>query len=191
MDSARGAGAADVGVVALDLSLGMPMIDFLVPARDAAVLIADYLDQSPLHRLGGIVGFSSAARQLPLDELRQVNWDFENGLDLAGALVLAATLLDGRHGRVVVLSSLDFRLVHNGTSATTRSRDPLEAGREDLAAMVASGLSVDLLWGGDRTHPASAHIERCAEIVTSHGGFVARLDDPHVTSRDYLMAKWS
>jgi uncharacterized protein with von Willebrand factor type A (vWA) domain len=93
-------------VLAIDLSLSMPMRDnFLAAKKVAMALQALIASRFPRDYLG-LVGFSATARQIRADELPGVSWDFAYGTNLQHALALARRMLANRPGskQVIVIT---------------------------------------------------------------------------------------
>jgi uncharacterized protein with von Willebrand factor type A (vWA) domain len=85
-------------VLAIDLSLSMPMRDnFLAAKKVALALQALIASQYPRDYLG-LVGFSATAREIRASELPEVSWDFAYGTNLQHALALSRRLLANRAG---------------------------------------------------------------------------------------------
>ena len=90
--------AAASTVLAVDLSLSMPMRDnFLAAKKVAIALQALIASQYPRDYLG-LVGFSATAREIKPSELPEVSWDFAYGTNLQHALALSRRLLAHRSG---------------------------------------------------------------------------------------------
>jgi uncharacterized protein with von Willebrand factor type A (vWA) domain len=93
-------------VLAIDLSLSMPMRDnFLAAKKVAMALQALIASRYPRDYLG-LVGFSATARQIRAEELPGVSWDFAYGTNLQHALALSRRLLANRPGskQVIVIT---------------------------------------------------------------------------------------
>jgi len=93
-------------VLAIDLSLSMPMRDnFLAAKKVAMALQALIASRFPRDYLG-LVGFSATARQIRPEELPEVSWDFAYGTNLQHALALSRKLLANRPGarQIIVIT---------------------------------------------------------------------------------------
>lgn len=94
-------------VLAVDLSLSMPMRDnFLAAKKVAIALQALIASQYPRDYLG-LVGFSATAREIKPRDLPEVSWDFAYGTNLQHALALSRRLLANRAGAKQVVLITD------------------------------------------------------------------------------------
>lgn len=85
-------------VLALDLSLSMPMADRFLPAKKLALALSTLLHSRFPHDYLGLLGFSEVARPMTVSELPQVSWDYVYGTNLAHALSVGRRMLAGRPG---------------------------------------------------------------------------------------------
>lgn len=94
-------------VLAVDLSMSMPMRDNFVPAKKMAMalhaLIASRFPRDYL----GIVGFSEVARRIEPEDLPTAMWDYVYGTNLQHALLLARTMLAHEHGTKQIIVVTD------------------------------------------------------------------------------------
>ncbi len=94
-------------VLAIDLSLSMPMRDnFLAAKKVAMALQALISSQFPRDYLG-IVGFSEVARELKPHQLPEVSWDFVYGTNMHHALLLSRRLLARQSGTKQIIMITD------------------------------------------------------------------------------------
>ena len=94
-------------VLALDLSLSMPMRDnFLAAKKVAMALHALITSQFPRDYLG-LVGFGELARELQAAQLPEVSWDYTYGTNMQHALVLARRMLARQSGTKQVIMITD------------------------------------------------------------------------------------
>ncbi|HEX6392074.1 MAG TPA: hypothetical protein VFZ97_01450 [Acidimicrobiales bacterium] len=94
-------------VLALDLSLSMPMRDnFLAAKKVAMALHALITSQFPRDYLG-LVGFGEIARELRAAQLPEVSWDYTYGTNMQHALVLARRMLARQQGTKQVIMITD------------------------------------------------------------------------------------
>jgi uncharacterized protein with von Willebrand factor type A (vWA) domain len=94
-------------VLALDLSLSMPMRDnFLAAKKVAMALHALITSQFPRDYLG-LVGFGELARELRAEQLPEVSWDYTYGTNMQHALVLARRMLAKQSGTKQVIMITD------------------------------------------------------------------------------------
>jgi len=93
-------------VLALDLSLSMPMRDNFLPAKKVALALHTLISSRYPHDYLGVVTFSEVAREVSPKDLPSVSWDFVYGTNLAHALCLARRMLAGQSGtkQVIVLT---------------------------------------------------------------------------------------
>ena len=94
-------------VLALDLSLSMPMRDnFLAAKKVAMALHALITSQFPRDYLG-LVGFGEVARELRAAQLPEVSWDYTYGTNMQHALMLARRMLARQGGTKQVIMITD------------------------------------------------------------------------------------
>ncbi len=94
-------------VLALDLSLSMPMRDnFLAAKKVAMALHALISTQFPRDYLG-LVGFGELARELQASQLPEVSWDYTYGTNMQHALMLARRMLARQSGTKQVIMITD------------------------------------------------------------------------------------
>ncbi len=94
-------------VVAVDLSMSMPMRDNFVPAKKMAMALHALISTRFPRDYLGIVGFSAVAREIPPEELPTAMWDYVYGTNLQHALLLARTMLSRQHGTKQVIVVTD------------------------------------------------------------------------------------
>jgi len=94
-------------VLALDLSLSMPMADRFLPAKKLALALATLLHARFPHDYLGLIGFSEVARPITVAELPAISWDYVYGTNLAHALALGRRMLAGRPGNRQLLVVTD------------------------------------------------------------------------------------
>jgi uncharacterized protein with von Willebrand factor type A (vWA) domain len=94
-------------VLALDLSLSMPMRgNFLAAKKVAMALHALITSQFPRDYLG-LVGFGELARELRAEQLPEVSWDYTYGTNMQHALMLARRMLARHSGTKQVIMITD------------------------------------------------------------------------------------
>ncbi len=94
-------------VVALDISLSMPMHGSFVAAKKVAVAMHALVSTRFPHDFLGFVGFSKRAREIKPAEIAEISWDLEHGTNIQHALQLARRMLSGRYGTKQVLLITD------------------------------------------------------------------------------------
>ncbi len=94
-------------VVAVDLSMSMPMRDNFVPAKKMAMALHALISTRFPRDYLGVVGFSAVAREIPPEELPTAMWDYVYGTNLQHALLLARTMLAHRDGTKQVIVVTD------------------------------------------------------------------------------------
>jgi len=94
-------------VLAIDLSLSMPMRDNFLAAKKTAIALHSLISGRYPSDYLGIVGFSEVARALRPDQLPEVSWDFVFGTNMQHALLLARRMLAGRPGTRQVMMITD------------------------------------------------------------------------------------
>jgi len=94
-------------VLAIDLSLSMPMRDNFLAAKKTAIALHSLISGRYPSDYLGIVGFSEVARALRPDQLPEVSWDFVFGTNMQHALLLARRMLAGRPGSRQVMMITD------------------------------------------------------------------------------------
>lgn len=94
-------------VLAVDLSLSMPMRDnFLAAKKTAMALHSLITTRYPTDYLG-LVGFGELARELSPRDLPEVSWDYTYGTNMQHALVLARRMLARQSGTKQVIMITD------------------------------------------------------------------------------------
>ena len=94
-------------VLAVDLSLSMPMRgNFLAAKKVAMALHALITSQFPRDYLG-LVGFGELARELKPEQLPEVSWDYTYGTNMQHALLLARRMLARRSGTKQIIMITD------------------------------------------------------------------------------------
>jgi uncharacterized protein with von Willebrand factor type A (vWA) domain len=94
-------------VLALDLSLSMPMRDNFLAAKKVAMALHSLITtQFPRDYLG-LVGFGEVARELKASQLPEVSWDYTYGTNMQHALVLARRLLARQSGTKQIILITD------------------------------------------------------------------------------------
>ncbi len=94
-------------VLAVDLSLSMPMRgNFLAAKKVAMALHALITTQFPRDYLG-LVGFGELARELRPEQLPEVSWDYTYGTNMQHALLLARRMLSRQSGTKQVIMITD------------------------------------------------------------------------------------
>jgi len=94
-------------VVAVDLSMSMPMRDNFVPAKKMAMALHALISTRFPRDYLGVVGFSAVAREISPEELPTAMWDYVYGTNLQHALLLARTMLSRQHGTKQVIVVTD------------------------------------------------------------------------------------
>jgi uncharacterized protein with von Willebrand factor type A (vWA) domain len=94
-------------VLALDLSLSMPMRDNFLAAKKVAMALHSLITtQFPRDYLG-LVGFGELARELRAEQLPEVSWDYTYGTNMQHALMLARRMLARQSGTKQVIMITD------------------------------------------------------------------------------------
>jgi uncharacterized protein with von Willebrand factor type A (vWA) domain len=94
-------------VVAVDLSMSMPMRDNFVPAKKMALALHALISARFPRDYLGIVGFSAVAREIPAEKLPTAMWDYVYGTNLQHAFLLARTMLARQHGTKQIIVVTD------------------------------------------------------------------------------------
>ncbi len=94
-------------VLAIDLSLSMPMRDNFLAAKKVAIALQALIASRYPRDYLGLVGFSATAREIRADELPEVSWDFAYGTNLHHALALSRRMLAHRSGSKQVIVVTD------------------------------------------------------------------------------------
>jgi uncharacterized protein with von Willebrand factor type A (vWA) domain len=94
-------------VLAVDLSMSMPMRDNFVPAKKMAMALQTLITSRFPRDYLGLVGFSEVAREIKPDELPTAMWDYVYGTNLQHALALSRRLLAHQHGTKQIIVVTD------------------------------------------------------------------------------------
>ena len=94
-------------VLAIDLSLSMPMRDNFLAAKKVAIALQALIATRYPRDYLGLVGFSATAREIRPEELPEVSWDFAYGTNLQHALALSRRMLSHRSGTKQIIVVTD------------------------------------------------------------------------------------
>jgi uncharacterized protein with von Willebrand factor type A (vWA) domain len=94
-------------VLAVDLSMSMPMRDNFVPAKRMAMALQTLISSKFPRDYLGIVGFSEIAREIRPDEVPTAMWDYVYGTNLQHALALSRRMLAHEHGTKQIIVVTD------------------------------------------------------------------------------------
>jgi len=94
-------------VLALDLSLSMPMRGSFVPAKKVAMAMQALISSKYRGDFFAMVGFSDVAREIKARELPEATWDYVHGTNMAHALAVSTELLASQRGTKQVLLVTD------------------------------------------------------------------------------------
>jgi uncharacterized protein with von Willebrand factor type A (vWA) domain len=94
-------------VLAIDLSMSMPMRDNFVPAKRMAIALATLIRTRFPRDFLGVVTFSELAREVKVEDLPTVMWDYIYGTNLQHALALSRRLLAKEQGTRQILVVTD------------------------------------------------------------------------------------
>jgi len=94
-------------VLALDLSLSMPMRGSFVPAKKVAMAMQALISSKYRGDFFAMVGFSDIAREIKPRELPEATWDYVHGTNMAHALAVSRGLLASQRGTKQVLLVTD------------------------------------------------------------------------------------
>ena len=94
-------------VLAVDLSMSMPMRDNFVPAKKMAMALHTLISSKFPRDYLGIVGFSEIAREIKPEDLPTAMWDYVYGTNLQHALAMARRMLAHQHGTKQIIVVTD------------------------------------------------------------------------------------
>ncbi len=94
-------------VLLLDLSLSMPLRDNFLPAKKVAVALSSLVRSKFPRDFFSLIGFSEVAREIPMEELPSVTWDYVYGTNIAHALALGRKMLKGQKGTKQIILVTD------------------------------------------------------------------------------------
>jgi uncharacterized protein with von Willebrand factor type A (vWA) domain len=94
-------------VLALDLSLSMPMRDNFLAAKKVAMALHTLITTQYPRDFLGLVGFGELARELRPGQLPEVSWDYTYGTNMQHALLLARRMLARQSGTKQVIMITD------------------------------------------------------------------------------------
>ncbi len=94
-------------VLAVDLSMSMPMRDNFVPAKKMAMALHTLISSRFPRDYLGIVGFSEIAREIKPEDLPTAMWDYVYGTNLQHALLMARRMLAHQHGTKQIIVVTD------------------------------------------------------------------------------------
>jgi uncharacterized protein with von Willebrand factor type A (vWA) domain len=137
-------------VVAVDLSMSMPMRGNFVPAKKMAMALHALISTSFTRDYLGIVGFSAVAREIPVGELPTAMWDYVYGTNLQHALLLARTMLAGQHGTKQIIVVTDGEpTAHIGADGEVQFHYPpvpetLERTMAEVVRCTKAGITINI-----------------------------------------------
>jgi uncharacterized protein with von Willebrand factor type A (vWA) domain len=99
--------ARSATILAVDLSMSMPMRDNFVPAKKMAMALQTLISSRFPRDYLGIIGFSEVAREIKAEDLPTAMWDYVYGTNLQHALVLARRMLAHQHGTKQIIVVTD------------------------------------------------------------------------------------
>jgi uncharacterized protein with von Willebrand factor type A (vWA) domain len=93
-------------VLAIDLSLSMPMRENFLAAKKVAVALQALIASRYPRDYLGLVGFSARAREIRANELPELAWDFAYGTNLQHSLALSRKMLANKPGskQIIVIT---------------------------------------------------------------------------------------
>ncbi len=93
-------------VLAIDLSLSMPMENNFLAAKKVAIALQSLIASRYPRDYLGLIGFSATARAIEARDLPGVSWDLAYGTNLQHALLLARKMLGHRSGskQIIVIT---------------------------------------------------------------------------------------
>ncbi len=94
-------------VLAVDLSLSMPMGDNFLAAKKVAIALQSLITTQYPRDYLGLVGFGEVARELRPSSLPEVSWDYTYGTNMQHALILARRMLAHHHGTRQIIMITD------------------------------------------------------------------------------------
>ena len=94
-------------VLAIDLSLSMPMRGNFLAAKKVAMALHSLIASRYPRDYLGMVGFGELARQIKAESLPEVSWDFTYGTNMHHAMVLSRRMLAGKAGTKQVIMITD------------------------------------------------------------------------------------
>lgn len=176
-------------VVVMDLSLSMPMTGLWGASLSAAVDTIDRLRTSAGDdSLDAVVGFAEIARVVDADLVRDLEWDYTYGSNLAGALDLAAAVLEDTPGRFVVFTDLlpTAHYLPDGTPSFSCPTSPetVEETLKAIGRVAEAGIALEVhqfipseppthgpAWFDERVRTRAAEATRwAAEMILEVGG---------------------
>ncbi|MDA8309291.1 MAG: hypothetical protein M0Z46_01525 [Actinomycetota bacterium] len=137
-------------VVAVDLSMSMPMRGNFVPAKKMAMALHALISTRFARDYLGIVGFSAVAREIPPAELPTAMWDDVYGTNLQHALLLSRTMLARQHGTKQIIVVTDGEpTAHVGADGDVQFNYPpvpetLERTMAEVVRCTRAGITINV-----------------------------------------------
>jgi uncharacterized protein with von Willebrand factor type A (vWA) domain len=94
-------------VLAVDLSLSMPMRGNFLAAKKVAMALHSLISSQFPRDYLGLVGFGELARELKPEQLPEVSWDYTYGTNMQHALLIARRMLAKRSGTKQIIMITD------------------------------------------------------------------------------------
>lgn len=156
-------------VLAVDLSMSMPMRDNFVPAKKMAMALHALISARFPRDYLGIVGFSEVAREIQPAELPTAMWDYVYGTNLQHALLVARTMLAHQHGtrQIIVVTDGEPTAHIDPDGEVTFNYPPLpETLRRTMAEVVRctrAGITINV-FALDVEHTRFPFVEQIARV---------------------------
>jgi hypothetical protein len=186
-------------VVALDVSLSMPMRGYRVEAHQDAVALMEQLQGlGGSDQLRAVIAFSERARSIEIADLASLEFDYMYGSNIAAALHLALAELDGEPGRVVIFSDMEATAYTDDEGVPFFSYPPAPETAEKTIQALDDCLSARVQLEVRRYRPESLEgesgVNALIREVTRRGGHVTEVvlarylnilprSDPNITAR--------
>jgi len=138
-------------VLALDLSLSMPLNDTFLPAKQVALALSTLIAARFPRDYLGLVVFSEVARQVTVRTLPTAQWDYVYGTNIEHALALARRLLASQPGHRQILLVTDGEPTSHIDPATKEvffsyppSRETIRRTLAEVRRCTRAGISIHL-----------------------------------------------
>ncbi len=156
-------------VLALDLSLSMPIRENFLAAKKVALALQSLIASRYPRDFLGLVGFSATARVIAAEELPALSWDFAYGTNLQHALALARSLLRHKSGAkqlVVVTDGEPTAHVLEGGDVFfdyPPTPETIAATLAEVARCTRAGITIDI-FVLDATGDLRAFVEQMTRV---------------------------
>jgi uncharacterized protein with von Willebrand factor type A (vWA) domain len=182
-------------VVIFDRSLSMPMNDLFGSAQTRAIETLEALESpASSDHLHALVAFGARAALMEPSQVAELTWDYDYGSNLEEALRLSESTLNGRPGRIVLLSDL-FPCAHtddqdNVVFQCPPAQETLDRTVDAVRSCRDASITIEAIRyrSGETPDKEESIVAVVLEAILRSGGtwktFASPIHSPMVTRKD-------